>query len=139
MIRQKIYIDRYDWIVHCFFAAKPTDATEILAKLVLLGINKEEFYRASEHLHSSDANGGMTYSSRIRRESVVVFGHASSSKEALNTFTHELRHLADDICSSSDIPCSGEPVAYLTGDISMQLAANLLHIVCECPLCKNGS
>lgn len=76
-------------------------------------------------------------SSPSERASVVVIGHATSVEETVNTFSHELRHLVDDIAAVCGITVSGEEVAYLTGDIALTLASSLLHIVCECPICSS--
>ena len=73
----------------------------------------------------------MTYSSPELHESVLVIGQADSAEEVINTFSHELRHLVDDIAVVYDIVSGSEEVAYLTGNIALSLAAVLLQIVCE--------
>ncbi len=136
MIRQLIYIKEYDWLVHCYFATHSKDAPEILYNIDRIGISEEKYQQAEEHLYRSGYNSGITFSNIEQRASVMVFSHTTSAKQMLNTFAHELRHLADDIVLASGIPTRGEQVAYLTGDIAMTLAANLLQIVCDCPICS---
>ena len=138
MIKQKLFIDRYEWLVYCFFATTADDAPDILRLIDMVGINDEQYERASQLLHSPAKNIGMTYSHPDHHISVMVISETTTPAETLNTFSHELRHLADDIALANDIPPRGEQVAYLTGDIAMTLAANLLQIVCDCPICSKS-
>lgn len=136
MIRQKLYIDRYDWLVYCFFANTKQDAPSIMRLLDTIGINDEQYERASEHLHGGLKNSGMTYGHTNSHISVMVIGETTTPAETLNTFSHELRHLVDDISRTSNIESSGEEVAYLTGYIALALASSLLYIACQCPICS---
>ncbi len=136
MIREEIHIEQYGWHLYAYLAAAPEDADEILAKVGDVGISAQELMKAERHLRYNACDGGMTYSSLTDRTSVMVVGISSSDAEALNTFSHELRHLTDDISLACGIPSKGEEVAYLTGDIALVLAASLLHIVCDCPVCR---
>lgn len=137
MIREKLYIEPYDWTVYAYMDAKSKNAEEILLQVEQIGISAAELMKAERHLQKAVRNSGMTYSSGTKRESVVVIAHSTSEQETLNTFTHELRHLVDDIAIASGVPSSGEEVAYLTGNISLGLAAGLLKTICECPVCSN--
>lgn len=136
MIRDEIIIEQFDWHVYVYMAAAKDDAQEILAKLDEIGIRASEYMRAERHLQRAVRDSGMTYSNPDARTSVVVISHATSVAETVNTFSHELRHLVDDIAAACGITVSGEEVAYLTGDIALTLASSLLHIVCECPICS---
>ena len=91
----------------------------------------DQLQRAAKHLQRTLYNGGMTYSSPELQESVLVIGYADSSEEVINTFSHELRHLVDDIAVVYNIASGSEEIAYLTGNIALSLAAVLLQIVCE--------
>lgn len=138
MIRQELYVEPYDWTVYAFLGAKPKDAGIILSALDHIGINAAQYMRAERHLQRTFKDGGMNYSSQGNRKSVMVVGVSSSDQETLNTFSHELRHLVDDIATANNIPTIGEEVAYLTGNIALGLSACLLRIVCECPVCSKG-
>lgn len=139
MIRQEINIEKYGWDVYVFMAATIEDAPEILHELEKIGISASEFMRAERHLQRAVMDSGMTYSSGRTRESVVVISRSTSPEQTINTFSHELRHLADDISNALDIVKDGEEVAYLTGDIACALAGMLLHVVCQCPKCRNSA
>ena len=89
--------------------------------------------RMREIARDDEYNTGFTYSNPSMRHSVVVIGKTTSGKEFLNTFVHEVRHLADDIAIANCIDLRGEDVAYLSGDI----ASSLFDIVGQflCPKC----
>lgn len=137
MIKQKLYIDHYDWLVYCFFDTAEKDAPAILRLLDTIGINDEQYEQASAHLHSTERNNGMTYSHPKHNISIMVISETTSPAETLNTFTHELRHLVDDISRALRIEQNGEEVAYLTGDIALRLASHLLYLTCQCPMCSS--
>ncbi len=136
MIREVIDIEQYPWRVYAYMGATAKDTPEILDKLESIGINAAQFMRAERHIHRAARDSGMTYSSPYTRASVMVIGHSSSEQETVNTFSHELRHLTDDIAEFYSINPRGEEVAYLTGDIALALAGSLLHVVCDCPICS---
>lgn len=137
MIHERLYIERYDWVAYCFFdVGSVEDANHILALLRTIGISKSLYREVRNHLLRAPLDTGFTFSNYRKRESVVVIGMASSVGESFNTFSHELRHLADDIVSASDVPLRGEPVAYLTGDIAMALFTLVADVVCRCPICS---
>ena len=92
--------------------------------------------RVERNMELDQMDTGFTYSNLFLRESVVVIGRSSSGAEFLNSFVHELRHLADDIAYVYGYPLRGEEVAYLTGDIALALS----DIVCamSCDSCRTG-
>lgn len=137
MIRDEIIIERYDWRVYVYMAASKDDAPEILRKLESIGIDGQQYMRAERHLQKAFRdNTGMTYSNLDTRTTVMVIGRSTTEKEMVNTFSHELRHLSDDLAEACGIPHHGEEIAYLTGDIACVLAGSLLRIVCDCPKCS---
>ena len=137
MIRDEIIIERCDWHVYVYMAASKDDAQEILRKLESIGIDGQQYMRAERHLQKAFRdNTGMTYSNLDTRTTVMVIGRSTSEAETVNTFSHELRHLGDDLAEACTIPHHGEDIAYLTGDIACVLAGSLLRIVCDCPKCS---
>lgn len=136
MIQQDVYIEREDWLVHCFLATNRDDTEPILSLLEDIGITPQQMMRAERHIYRATLNSGMTYSNPIKRKSVFVVAATTSDEEMVNTFSHELRHLVDDIAEANGIPTNGEHIAYLTGDIAMAIAANLLQLACHCPICS---
>lgn len=63
-------------------------------------------------------NVGFTFSKSNNRKSILVIGNSSDSKSFLNTFTHEITHLAVHISKRLNIPFTGEEFCYLVGEIA---------------------
>lgn len=137
MICKQLHIERYDWLVFCFFAVDGYYTDRICDLLQQIGVSETIMQDVYSHLQRSDIDTGFTFSNKTERISVMVVGLTSSKAEFLNSFSHELRHLCDDIASASDIGLSGEPVAYLAGDIAMQLAPTIEPLMCSCERCRN--
>lgn len=109
---------------------------EILEVFSSLDAPADVTRRIERNMLRNELDSGFTFSNPDLRRSVMVIGKPSSGAEFLNSFTHELRHLVDDIAMVDRMPTSGEGVAYLTGDTAM-LAAD---IVCKmsCDHCRKG-
>jgi hypothetical protein len=135
MICRDIYIEQYDWEVHCYFAVNKYYTERILSVLSALGCSDSIFYQVEKKLARNEKNAGFTYSNPDKQESLLVVGLATSNEEYVNSISHELRHLCDDIASVYDIPSKGEEVAYLTGDIAGKLADIIQVLVCNCLDC----
>lgn len=88
--------------------------------------------RAVGNMRLNALNTGFTYSNLRVRRSVVVIGRAESGAEFLNSYCHELRHLVDDIARADGMELSGEPVAYLSGDICNAVADIVCKMACDC-------
>ena len=136
MICKDIYIEKYDWMVHCYFAVDDYYTNEILMMLRYLDCSRNVYDKVSAKLRKGDKNAGFTYSNKSLRETLLVVGLATSSAEYVNSITHELRHLCDDISDVLEISSNGEEVAYLTGDVSGSLADIISLFVCDCPSCS---
>lgn len=75
---------------------------------------------------------GFTYTNPYRRHVVMVVGRSSSGAEFINSFVHELRHLADDFARGNDFALDGEPIAYFSGDMAYALADVVCALGCDC-------
>ena len=82
-------------------------------------------------------DSGFTYSNKRIRQSVVVVGLASSQSQFLNSFEHELRHLCDDIATTTGMAMQGEEVAYLTGNVNTLLWSDIHEFICCKCKCKS--
>ena len=84
-------------------------------------------------MRSGALNEGFSWPNSRMMRSCIFIGPTTSGSEFLDTFTHELRHLADDIAAHIGIDLRGEDVAYITGDTARDLA----DVVCAlgCPNC----
>ena len=135
MIIRDLYIEQYRWHVHCYFAVDKYYTKEILSVLDALGCSDIVYDRVAVKMEQNDLNTGFTYSNKISHETLMVIGKASSNAEYVNSISHELRHLCDDIASVTNMQTSGEEVAYLTGDVASQIADVIQVLVCNCINC----
>lgn len=132
MIRQDVYIERYDWVVHAYFAVTTYYTQEIMDKLWELGCDTKTALTAYRNLNKGDLNTGLCYSNYRRRESVLVVAKTTTSAQFLNSMMHELCHLQSHIAKVYNLSPTGEEVAYLTGNIIMQMYPHIRHLLCEC-------
>lgn len=118
-----------------YFAVSGYWRTDILQRLEELDAPPSILKRVSRNMSLDRMDTGFTYSNPVIKKSLVVIGRSSSGAEFLNSFVHELRHLADDISFVYGYPLRGEPAAYLTGEIALGLS----DIVCElsCDKCRS--
>lgn len=130
MISRTIHIK--DWTIHFYFAIKEYWTKEILSILEELGASKYVIKRVKTKMRVNKLNTGFTYSKPNKKESIVVIGRASNGGQFLNSCAHELRHLVDDIAKEYKMEVSGEPVAYLTGDIINMISDIVCKFSCNC-------
>lgn len=120
----------YDWNVTAFFDADVEDEEMIMSELWYIGCPEHTMARVQGNLRRGRMDTGFTYSNRMMRESVMTVGKASSPAEFLNSYTHELRHLVDDIAVTSFLPMRGEAVGYLTGELSWEYWKEIHDFLC---------
>lgn len=131
MIRTTLYIKKYDWVVHCYFAVTCYYAHEIIAMMSRLGASERNLVDAWSSMCDGQLNGGITYSNSRRRESVMVTELTTSAREFMDSFVHETGHLATHIALEDDIPLDGEEVRYIQGDISRALFPMCHALLCD--------
>ena len=129
MIRRTLRIGR--WLVYFVFVTDDYDREAILSMLDAFGAPDEVLALAEDIMSSGYLNNGFTYSNAEVRRALVVTGPTSSGKEFLNSFSHEIRHLADGIANSIGFQLGSEGPAYMTGDTVMELAEVVCELGCE--------
>ena len=134
MIRNEVYIERYDWHIRVYYAVTCYYVDEIMNALSDIDCPIDFMNSAYRNMSSCTLDNGITYSNSDCRESVVVIGRASSPREYLNSICHELRHLQDHIALCLNMDIGGEEIAYLSGDIAGELweDINILISNCKC-------
>ena len=132
LIHRIIYIGH--WRCDFYFAGGDFDADSVMECLEDMEAPDEVLFASWEKMKRGLPNGGFTYSSAPMMRSCIFIGPTTSGAEFLDSFTHELRHLADDIATFLGIDLRGEDVAYMTGDTTRDLA----EVVCRlgCPSCQ---
>ena len=132
LIHRLIYIGH--WRCDFFFAnGWSFDPDSVIACLEDMEAPDDILFASWEKMKRGGPNGGFTYSNATMMRSCVFIGPTTNGGEFLDSFTHELRHLADDIATFIGIDLRGEEVAYITGDTTRDLA----EVVCRlgCPTC----
>lgn len=124
MIRQKIHLHKYNWVVDIYYDVRPKNSDEILDYLWDLGCEERHLYKAERLLRSGVANEGLTYSNPHERKSIVVIGHTDDCFQFINSLSHEKQHIEQAICKADKLDPYGEDIAYISGDISAALARN---------------
>lgn len=130
MLHRVIAIGR--WVIDFLFAPVRYDREAVFACLYELEAPRFILRRAWKIMEDDEPNKGFTYSNSRMRRAVVVIGPTTDSGEFLNTFTHELRHLADAIAKSIGYKLDSEGPAYLTGEAAMALATTICELGCPC-------
>lgn len=131
MIVRDIHIEKYEWHARLFFAISRYDIEEVAMSLMDIDCPDAIYNQAVRQMRQGEVNTGFTYSNKALRHSVMLVGKTSSGAQFVNSFSHELRHLCDDIASAYGMEMAGEEVAYLTGDIAQRLSDVVSHLSCE--------
>lgn len=135
MIRQRIYIEEYDILVHAYYAVTQYYTEEILDRLYEIGCRGHKLVKAEENISANKLDTGLTYYSSRYREAVLVIGLTSSAAELFNSLMHELSHLTAFIAKDEDLSFTGERIAYLEGELARDIFPKIQHLLCDC--CRN--
>lgn len=117
MVRQEIYIRKYDWRVTVFYAVTRYHTEDIMDELYNINCDGKHAKSAYENLRLGRINTGLTYSNYLLRSTVMVIAMASSGGEFVNSLAHEVHHLAVHISKVYGIDLYGEEVCYLSGNV----------------------
>lgn len=131
MIKTKLYIEKYDWVVTAYVAVTHYETDQILFDLRRIGCSGDTYDKAEGKLRENEINSGLTYSSKTDRESVMVTALSSSTKQQFNTICHEICHVCAHIASVENIDTTSEEFAYLVGDLSMDIFPDIKHLLCN--------
>lgn len=131
-IIQEFYLKEWDWWVKVFYVVDSIPIDFIVSNLKKIGMNDEsEFTKLFEDAE----NKGYTYSNLSRRKSIIVIGETTCPIEFQHTFDHEKLHLAIHIAKEDHIDPFSEELAYLAGDIGMEMFPIAKRFLCE--HCRN--
>ena len=119
------------WIVDFLFVMKRYDEGAIVAILKDFNAAPSVIDRAREIMEANELNKAFTFANPEIKRALVVIGPTSSGDEWLDSFTHEIRHLADAIAKSIGYKLDSEPPAYLTGDTTKALAKTICDFGCN--------
>ena len=129
MIRQDVYLERWDWYVIVYYAVDTYYMDEILEELEMIGCTYAD--EIEEDLTQHPYNNGLTYSNMRRRVSLIDIGLTETPDEFQNTYDHEKGHLAMHIAEEDRMDVFGEEFQYLAGEIGKQTFPIAKRFMCE--------
>lgn len=133
MIRQKITLPDYDnWTIYAYYATTRYAVDEIMERLWEIGMDANNARQAFENLSMGNLNTGLCYSNYSMRKSVLVIALTSSPAEFINSWHHELEHLESHIGKVFNLDPTGEDIAYLSGELAMEMYPRIKHLLCDC-------
>lgn len=132
MIRQKIHLASCDWTAYIYYVVTAFNMDEILDRLQSIGCKGEHLETASKNLSSGKCDTGLTYSNHLKRQTVIVIAKTSSPLQFIQSWTHEISHMADHIAQSFGIDPHGENIRYLQDDIIAETYPEAKHFLCKC-------
>lgn len=138
MIRQEIYLPKYDWMVRIYYSVTTYWTSRIIFDLRAIGCHGTHLENARASLARHELDTGLTYSDFEGRRTVMVISRASSASEFLNSWIHEMLHLCRHVCRAFGIDPYGEEAAYLSGDVGQKMFRVAKRFVCDCCRGKMG-
>lgn len=115
------------WSVDFLFFKRRYNKKKVLSMLEDMGASDDVLFMTEDLIDSDMLNTGFTCSNIKTRRALVVIGPTTSGAEFLDTFTHEIHHLAVAIADSLGVDLEGEMPAYISGDT----ARDLIDVVCK--------
>ena len=83
------------WQLHFFFVFDSYSIAHISNYLQLLKADEHIIERAEKSMRDNKPNTAFTFCSRTKREAIIAIGRTTNGAEFINSFSHELRHVAD--------------------------------------------
>lgn len=131
LLAQEFTLKDWNWKVRVFYVVDYIPIDFIVDELYGIGCDKQDVENAIVVLDTDIENRGITFSNDADRESIVVIGETTSPAQFENSFDHEKHHLAMHIARMDDIDPFGEELAYLVGEIGMQMFPIAKRFLCE--------
>jgi len=119
------------WLVEFYFGY---DTDELQDRLYDFGASVKIMREAMKLTEENKPNTGFTFCNPIEHLAIVAIGPTTSGAEFVDTFVHEIHHLAVGIASDLGIDLESETPAYIAGDSARELA----QLICEmgCSHCR---
>lgn len=128
MIHKQISIGQ--WLVDFLFTDDVYDEEEVLTYLYFNEAPYDIMLEARDLMKEGYPNRGFTYYNPEFKYILVVSGPVSSGAEFIDTFVHEILHLAVGIATGEDMNLTGEYPAYVAGDTARELSDVLCYLGC---------
>lgn len=115
MIKQEIYLEKYDWNVIVCHVANQEEVDEAMDLLSSIDCKGQPLLDAYDHISTDSSNKGLTYTNVSKKTSVVLICKSTSEGEYINSLKHEMFHVVAHICNHLGIDMQGEEPCYLMG------------------------
>lgn len=115
MIRQDIYLEKYNWNVIVCHISSQEDVDEGIDLLASIDCKGNPLMEAYNHISEESPNKGLTYTNVAKKTSIVLIGKSTSEGEYINSLTHEIFHVVAHICEHLGIDMQGEEPCYIMG------------------------
>lgn len=125
MTRRVLQIGR--WYVEFYFSSDSYNEEYILERLYDFGASATTLREAEALLEEGAPNKAFTFTNPYDRVALVFTTPTTSGGEFLDSFVHEIRHLANEIALGIGVRLDAETPSYIAGDT----ARELIDVVCE--------
>lgn len=130
MIRRELRIGRWD-VLFMFARKHYDDRDEVMGILEEWGATPYIMDRVERIMEENALNTGFTFTVPEERLALVVTGPSSSGAEFIDTFVHEVHHLAVAIAKGLGYDLDSEGPAYLAGDAARAFADVVCRLGCD--------
>lgn len=113
------------------FFSKRYEKEEILPLLSYMEASDDIIDTTEDIIDNGILNTGFTYTNARIYRALVVIGPVSSGREFIDTFTHEIHHLAVAIASNLGLDLESETPAYIAGDAARDLFETICTMGCS--------
>lgn len=132
MVRQRLYIEEYDWTVDVFYSVDKYSYLKAIYRLEYIGCPFHLLNRITDKIKTEKYNYGVTYSNN--KCTVIIISHSTSDEEFMNTLEHEKQHMIGHIIDHYGIKPSSEEAGYLAGYVGALFTKPIKDEICDC--CK---
>lgn len=119
MIKQQLFIEKYDWHLTVLYKANKDISTVVEA----LWFIKCPYGIATQAIQTIIAkrNNGFCFTNNLIKSTLIGISETDSDEQLVNTVAHEVKHMQSHICSYYNIDERSEEAAYLIGDTVEEL------------------
>lgn len=132
MIKQHFIVDRVFWKVYVYYDVHEEDTEEILNCMEKVNLPNNYLKSAYTILKENKLNSGLTYTNIRNKTSVIVINKTTDAAQFINSFVHEIAHLANHISLAYKIDLSSEELCYISGDIAQEMFSKCHALMCDC-------
>lgn len=129
MIKQRFYIDKYDWKVVVLYEIDYRDEDYVIDVLKQMNAPDYIIRGAHKNISAGQYNTGFIYSDYEAKRSLIVISKATTNKELIDTIVHEANHLQSHIATVFNLDEKGEEVCYIIGDIVKRMYKVFIKII----------